>query len=141
MTRRVNLPDVDLVRQAATDVIAAARAEGRRPTVVALAGRLGMSNATFWRHFPDVARDLVAAARSTESPPAGSDAPNRYDRLADDHSRLKQANAELTRDLARAAAAIQRLALDNHELRQQLAATTGVISLADERRIRRPVDS
>jgi uncharacterized membrane-anchored protein YhcB (DUF1043 family) len=60
--------------------------------------------------------------------------------LAADHARLKRVNAELVSDLARASAVIQRLALDNHHLRQQMATTGGAVSLDRERRARRSRD-
>jgi hypothetical protein len=36
------------------EVVAQPRDEGRRPTVLVLARRLGMTNPTFWRHFPQM---------------------------------------------------------------------------------------
>ena len=84
---------------------------------------------------------MVAAARSTDTSAAPRDSPSRYDHLAAEHARLKLLNSQLTSDLDRATAVIQRLALDNERLSQQLAAAAGVVRFEHERRTRRPRDT
>jgi hypothetical protein len=138
VSRRIDLPDEQHVRQAMTEVVAAAREDGMKPTVIALARRLGINHSTFWRHFPDIAQEMVATARAAEPSLATANHPSRYELLTADHARLKRANAELERDLTRATAAIQRLALDNHHLRQQARDAAAVLPLDRERRARRP---
>jgi AcrR family transcriptional regulator len=136
VSRRVDLPDQSLVRQAMAEVIAQARDEGKRPTVLALARRLGISNPTLWRHFPDIARELVDMARVAEPQAAEPAGPSRYQRLREDHASLKRKNAQLRHDLELAKASIQRLALDNQQLRQQLEGAAKVISIDPARRTR-----
>ncbi|MEU7823025.1 hypothetical protein [Catellatospora sp. NPDC049133] len=127
MTRKVNLPSGAEVEQAKTSVLAAARATGTRPTVVALAGRLGMSNPTFWRHFPDIARELAQLGRTgAAQAPDGDVADSRLEELKQHNARLRRANQTLTEQLEFAVASIQRLAIDNHQLRQELETATRV---------------
>jgi AcrR family transcriptional regulator len=120
------------------EVVAQARDEGKRPTVLALARRLGMTNPTFWRHFPDIARDLVDMARAGEPQ---STEPSRYEQLRENHARLRRKNAQLRHDLELAKASIQRLALDRQQLRQQLESAAKVISIDPARHARRHPDA
>lgn len=68
MSRRIDLPDQDRVRQAMSAMIVEATTVGRRPTVVALARKLGLDNATFRRHFPEIVRELREEARPPSQP-------------------------------------------------------------------------
>jgi len=58
MTRKVDLPPEDHVRTVMAGMLADAAAGGPRPTVLALARTLGLANATFWRHYHDIATEL-----------------------------------------------------------------------------------
>lgn len=108
---------------------------GKRLTVLALAREFGLSNSTFRRHFPDVARDIAEASRS--GPPAASTPTSRYDLLIARNAKLKRRNWELHAQLTLAAARIQQITLDNHGLRQQLEAVSGVSRIgAQAHRIR-----
>ena len=64
---RVEVPDENRVLHVRDARIAEAAANGGRATVVELAHRLGLSNTTFWRHYPQVAADLTQHARRTPS--------------------------------------------------------------------------
>lgn len=117
MTRRVPLPSPD---QIAAAIASETERSGRPPAALAVASRLGMSNATFWRHFPRVAQDLADARR---------DANRRAQRVLETDSRphlaatiagLRTENADLQNDIKVAAAEVQRLTLENHDLRTQL---------------------
>ncbi|GAB2994128.1 hypothetical protein GCM10027184_55780 [Saccharothrix stipae] len=132
MSRRVDLPDHDTVRAAMAEVIRTARDDGRKPTVVALAHEIGLNNSTFWRHFPDLASELVAQARDHTIVEQAQ--PGRYDQLAAEHARLKRAHAELQHDHDRAKAVIQRLSLDNHRLRQQIEGAAKIIPIHQKRK-------
>ncbi|MFI9754724.1 hypothetical protein [Streptomyces collinus] len=58
MTRRTDLPSEARVRAALTRLRQTATDTGKRPTVLAAQAReFGLSNTTFRRHFPDIARD------------------------------------------------------------------------------------
>jgi hypothetical protein len=94
-----------------------ARAEtGRTPSVLALAGRLGLANSTFRRNFPDV----VAALAATPRPAATTAAADAFAALQADNARLRRAHRDMAEHLDLAVAAIQRLSIDNDRLRAAL---------------------
>lgn len=123
MSRAVHLPTEAAVQAARGDVCAEAARQGRRPTVTTLARRVGLTNATFWRHFPQLARDLVDDARHPpKSPPVAGDTVTPADRIAN----LTRENRRLTDNLDLAVANIARLTLENHQLRQAVESATNV---------------
>ncbi|MFE0207355.1 hypothetical protein [Streptomyces sp. NPDC058985] len=124
MTRRTDLPSEARVRAALTRLRHTAIDTGKRPTVLALAREFGLSNTTFRRHFPDIARDIAEAART--SAPAADTPTSHYDQLVARNAKLRRRNKELTAHLTLAAARIQQVTLDNQRLKQQLEAATGV---------------
>ena len=128
MTRTIRLPGEDDVHAAKAELVAQAHASGRRPTVIALARRVGLTNPTFWRHFPDVAREIAALGRT---PPATTPTspPHRLLELEQRNADLRRTNQNLTEHLELAVANIQRLTLDNHHLRQELEAAAKVTHL------------
>ena len=63
MTARVQLPSEAQVRQALTELTAQV-GTGPPPTVLALARSLGLANGTFWRHFPEIAREVADQRRT-----------------------------------------------------------------------------
>jgi hypothetical protein len=94
-----------------------ARAEtGRTPSVLALAGRLGLANSTFRRNFPDVVAELAATPR----PAATTAAADAFAALQADNARLRRAHRDMAEHLDLAVAAIQRLSIDNDRLRAAL---------------------
>jgi hypothetical protein len=136
VTRPADIPSPERARQALADYLAACRDNGRRPSVLALATRLGLSNTTFRRHFPDLTKE-VSAARAPE-PRASTEArPSPYDTLVARNAKLRRANRSLTGNLKLAAAQIQRMALDNARLRQALEASTNVTRIDQPDRGRR----
>ncbi|GAA4442553.1 hypothetical protein [Phytohabitans houttuyneae] len=130
MTTRTPLPTTEAVAQAHAAMLAECTAQGTRPTVVELARRLGLTNPTFWRHFPDTARDVAAARRN---PGHGHERPGRLQRLEDENARLRHTNRELTTTLELAESVIQRLTTDNHRLRQELESINRVTRISDRR--------
>jgi hypothetical protein len=124
VTGRVTQPTVDDIQLAIHHLT---EATGKPPTVLALAGQLGLSNTTFRRHFPDIAADLKQRrARDPASPAAAA---SRFDQLQHDNAALRRDNRQLREHLDLAAANIQRLTLENHRLRQQLEATAKVTTM------------
>lgn len=100
-----------------------------RPSVLALAAKFDLSNTTFRRHFPDLAKE-VSAARSRPSPrPTAEMGPSPYEVLAARNAKLRRANRSLTENLQFAAAQIQRLAVDNARLRESLEASGNIIRI------------
>jgi hypothetical protein len=121
VTARVQLPSEAQVRQALTGL--AAQPGAGQPTVLALARSPGLANGTFWRHFPEFAREVAgqrrtAAARhdrttSAQEPPGDSNPPSEL-------ARLRRTNRELTDQIEVAIGHLQRLTLENHALREEL---------------------
>ncbi|MGF0319209.1 hypothetical protein [Nocardia fluminea] len=99
---------------------------GRTPSILALASRVGLSNTTFRRHFPDLCAELRANRRPAGDLAAGTEATEAYDRLHDDNQKLAARNRDLAADLDLAIAHIQRLTLENDQLRRQLHAARTV---------------
>ncbi|MFJ5104866.1 hypothetical protein [Streptomyces sp. NPDC088554] len=133
MSRKVALPSEEQVRQALAECTAEAEATGRQPTVLGLARQLGLANATFWRHFPDIAEEVREAARSHRPAGPGARGADHYGELLKKNAALRRANTELAEHLALAVANIQRLTLENHQLRQELEATAKVTVLPARR--------
>lgn len=126
MTQRVPLPTADDITRA---IDALMNEAGRPPAALAVATRLGMSNATFWRHFPLIARELAdsrrEANRTVRRQVADASATNHRSTIA----RLRVENARLLNEVNLAAAEVQRLTLENHGLRtqrEQLARVTAI---------------
>lgn len=127
MTQRIILPSAATVRQAPAEM--STPDQVRRPTVVALARRLGMSNTTFWRHFPDIAQQVADARRSTPARSPKHASPEEPEAAQQTITRLRDERALLTRDLETAVARIRDLTIENKALRQQLESTAGVATL------------
>lgn len=144
MSRRVTLPTDDDVTAALNALLADAAAQGVRPTVLALASRLGVSNTTFWRRFPDTARQVRAAAGAVADaadPDAGVDtltASGGPDRAGGSGAQrlaaLSRENQQLHEQLELACAHIARLTLTNQGLVEELEAVTSVTPLFLPRR-------
>lgn len=126
MTRTLDLPTAEQARQARDQVVAEARALGKRPSVLALARRFGLTNTTFRRHFPDIARELSEARRTPTPDITTSPDARRYLTLQEQNAKLRQDNATLTEHLELAVANIQRLTLENRQLRKELESATKI---------------
>jgi len=127
MTRPVSLPTETEI----TAVIEALNREdpSRPPAVLAVAARLGLSNATFWRRFPQLAQTLADTRRNALRDRAP--APERRVREVPraELARLRNDKARLENEVRVAAAEVQRLTLENHALRAQLEQVSGLIPL------------
>lgn len=126
MTARVPLPTETRVQEVIEDL--RNREPGHPPTAISVAGALGLTNATFWRHFPALAREVADARheqRGRKRPPTHT--PD--DSAEDDRAtlaRLRTANANLENQLRTAAEHIQHLTLENRNLRDELELVKGV---------------
>ncbi|MFI1949469.1 hypothetical protein [Streptomyces virginiae] len=88
------------------------------------ATKLGLSNTTFRRHFPDLAKE-ISTIRSNPEPTATEERhPSPYEILAARNAKLRRTNRSLTENLRFAAAQIQHLAVDNARLREGLEASS-----------------
>ena len=94
---------------------------------LAEARRLGLTNATFWRHFRDIAADIRHLA-SADTAPAGSGSlrPDRGKELADHNARLRREHDQLADQLEAALGHLRRLTIDNARLRRELEAARGI---------------
>jgi hypothetical protein len=136
MSRAADIPAEHSVDRALERYLAECRDNGRRPSVLALAATLGMSNTTFRRHFPGQARKISEVRREPEpgSRTAANAGPSPYEQLTARNPRLRRANRVLTQNLHLAAAQVQRLALDNARLRGELQSRASVTSIDQARR-------
>ncbi|MEU5289390.1 hypothetical protein AB0G97_36145 [Streptomyces sp. NPDC020755] len=125
-THRRPLPAQADVRAAVGSLIAET---GRPPSVLALATRLGLANTTFRRNYPDICAELAEQA----SPPASARAANAFAKATADNARLRRANRDLAEQLELATAVIQRLSIDNHQLREALHQAREVTALPRRR--------
>jgi hypothetical protein len=71
MSRPTELPSEARVRKELDDLLLRCDERGTAPSVLALARLFAMSNTTFRRHFPDIARRVSDARRSPPTEPAG----------------------------------------------------------------------
>ncbi|MGH3966294.1 MAG: hypothetical protein ACRDZO_27295 [Egibacteraceae bacterium] len=127
MTRQTDLPSTDNVHTAIKHL---SEATGKPPTVLALARHLGLANTTFRRHFPDIAAQLHHQ-RTQPEPSAEPDDVSRFEQLKRQNNELLRDKHELAEHLDLALANIQRLSLENHQLRQHLEALAKVRRLSE----------
>jgi len=131
------IPAAAHVRRVLDQYLTECHDNNTRPSVLALAAKLDLSNTTFRRHFPELAKE-VAAARSNPKRQDTHDKPSPYEILIARNAKLRRTNRTLTDNLRFAAAQIQRLAVDNARLREALETTTNVTRIDRPGRERRP---
>ena len=129
MTTHSSIPTAEQAQRIRDRVIAEAAHAGRRPSVLAAARELGLSNTTFRRRFPDIAQEIgearsTPATRGTTSTESGEQA-----RLVARNAKLRRENQRLRTHLNLAVANIARLTLQGHELHRRLEATSQVTRL------------
>ncbi|HWL76507.1 hypothetical protein [Microbacterium sp.] len=127
MTRAVPLPTETEI----TAVVEALTREdpSRPPAVLAVAARLGLSNATFWRRFPQLAQTLADTRRVALRDRARTPERPVHELPVAELARLRNDKARLVNEVRVAAAEVQRLTLENQALRTQLEQSSGVIPL------------
>jgi len=126
VTRPADIPADARVRRVLDQYLSECHDNGKRPSVLALAIMLGMTNTTFRRHFPQQAKE-ISGARSTPRPrPGAKTQPSSHDVLAARNARLRRANHRLTGNLRLAAAQVQRLGMENARLREALEASSDI---------------
>ncbi|MFF5297890.1 hypothetical protein ACFY5F_00860 [Streptomyces sp. NPDC013161] len=126
MTRAVaDLPEA-LVRKRLSEMLDTCRQTNTRPSVLTLARRLGLTNTTFRRRFPDIAQEIGALRSAPAATPGG---PSEQDRLVARNAKLRRRNRELADDLALAIAQIQHLALTNERLHGALESASKVTNI------------
>ncbi len=123
MARRVDLPSIEQIERAKASMLADAHETGQRATVTALAKLLNLSNATFWRYFPDKAREIAAHGRAERTEPKAT---NKIQQMEEQLAALKRANRDTVAHLQIAVANIQRLTIENQQLRDRLESLSNV---------------
>ncbi|MFI5593716.1 hypothetical protein ACIA5G_52450 [Amycolatopsis sp. NPDC051758] len=124
MTHHAGLPTPDDVQAA----LSAMARDGNQVSVLALAQRLGLANTTFRRNFPNVVAQLAQQAPAAAGPSDRTGHEGARN-LAHANAVLRTQNHDLRRQLNLACAQIQRLALENDQLRELAHATARVTTL------------
>ena len=133
------LPTALQVRQAFTKLVDQAHHDGQRPSVLALARQFGLSNTTFRRHYPEIARELGQIRRAPTTAVTESPAAVEHSRLVARTAELRRAVQELRQDLELAVANIARLTLDNHHLRTELEHARRITNIKNPKRHGYPI--
>jgi transposase-like protein len=106
-----------------------AAATGRRPSVLALARRLGLANTTLRRRFPAVCAELATGPPGTGKAERTAFDNTTMTSLRRENAQLRRDNENLAANLEVAIANIQRLTMQAHDLRQALEHARGVTRL------------
>lgn len=110
--------------------LAQLRTSSNRPvTARALAEHVGLTNSTFWRHFPEIAQSVADERREALRGVSTSRAPATTEPAANAERRLRDENTALRSQLERAVAHIQRLTIENDDLRKQAEQASGIRGL------------
>jgi hypothetical protein len=120
-----------LVRKKLQELLTICEQQRRRPSVLALARQLGMSNTTFRRHYPEIVCE-ISGHRSLPANPVSSTR-SEYDRLVARNAKLRRSNRGLTSQLKLAVAQVQYLALRNAGLQEAVETAAKVTHLGDRR--------
>ncbi|MFE3956053.1 hypothetical protein ACFXPS_17900 [Nocardia sp. NPDC059091] len=132
MNHQVGIPSPEQARRVTDEVLAAAR-----PSVLAVARELGLSNTTFRRHFPELVREIGETRRA---PQVHSDKPSpfavEHARLATRNARLRRENRQLRYQLSVAVTSIRQLTLINHSMKLELEAASNITRIAKPGRAR-----
>ncbi|MGW0908120.1 hypothetical protein [Streptomyces sp. NPDC002853] len=127
-------PPEPLVRKRMEEMITACRDTNRRPSVLAFARSLGMSNTTFRRRYPDLVQEI--SVRRTAPANEAARGPSAQDKLIARNAMLRRRNRALTAALALATAQIQYVTLENARVREALEAREGITQLSSRTRRR-----
>ena len=138
MSRRKPAPDEARVRETLAQMRAEADAGTTRVSVLGLARRLGMSNATFWRNYREIATEIRRAPETAGKPARASQAGNEAE-LADRNASLRQERGALAGQLEAALAHLRRFTMDNARLREELEAARAVSHLDTARATRKGI--
>ena len=128
MTRRIPLPTAETAAHALQDLTRQANVTGRRVSVSGLARHLGLPNTTLRRHYPDVI-DEISAAAPLNQPGRNSHA----EELRQTVNRLRNENRDLRTHLDIAITHIQRLTIENDQLRRQAETASQIRRIPKDR--------
>jgi len=128
VTQPATITEAD-VRAALNALREDAAAVGRRPSVLALARRLGLANTTLRRRFPAICIELATGPAGTGEAAHTAVDNTTVTSLRRENARLRRDNENLAANLEVAIANIQRLTLQAHNLREALEHARGVTRL------------
>lgn len=134
MNPSTGIPSPEQARRARDHVLAQAANEGRQPSVLAVARQLGMSNTTFRRHFPDIAKEIGDARRRPEAGTESETGHSSHEKLVARNAKLRRNNRQLREHLQLAVANIQRLTLQVHRQQKALEAASQVTHISTKKR-------
>lgn len=106
-------------------VLAESAASGRRATITSVEARLGITHATFYRHYPA----LIDWFHTQQANRRSAILRDEIDSTTILLIRLRHDNADLKKLVAVYAEAIRQLTIDNADLRTQLEEISGVTTL------------
>jgi hypothetical protein len=106
-----------------------AAATRRRPSVLALAQRLGLANTTLRRRFPAICIELATSPAAADQAAHTTIDTTSLTGLRQENARLRRDNESLAANLEVAIANIQRLTLQTHNLTEALEHARGVTHL------------
>jgi transposase-like protein len=130
MTPAAGMLPESQVRQAFTKLVEQARRNGHRPSVLALARQLDLSNTTFRRHYPEIVKELAEIRRTPAIECTDSPAATEHARVIARNAKLRRDNHQLRQHLDLAAVNIARLTIDNNQLRRQLEQAQRITNIA-----------
>ncbi len=136
MSHRTPLPGEQEVRDALAQMRTEAADGGAAVSVLGLARRLGISNATFWRNYRGIATEIRQPPAPAAQPAAGGPVA-RDPGVEEQNSRLRRERDQLAGQLQAALAHLRRLTTDNARLRSELEAARGVSRLDTARAARK----
>lgn len=136
MSRRKPAPDEARVRETLAQMRAEADAGTTRVSVLGLARRLGISNATFWRNYREIATE-IRQAPETSGKPTRASKPGNEAKLAGQNASLRRERDALAGQLEAALAHLRRLTTDNARLREELEAARAITHLDTARATRK----
>jgi len=129
MTRQIPLPTAQTVAEALQDLTRQANVTGRRVSVSGLARHLGLPNTTLRRHYPDVIDEMGTAAPLNHPGLRNS----RDEELRQTANRLRNENRDLRTHLDIAITHIQRLSIENDQLRRQAETASQIRRIPKDR--------
>ena len=129
MTRQIPLPTAETVAEALQNLTRQANVTGRRVSVSGLARHLGLPNTTLRRHYPDVIDEMGTAAPLNHPGRRNS----HHEELGQTANRLRNENRDLRTHLDIAITHIQRLSIENDQLRRQAETASQIRRIPKDR--------
>lgn len=134
MTRSRVTSTPQQARRALDEVLTQAGLDGHRPSVLAVARKLGLPNSTVRRIFPDIVQEVGNARRTPKVDSPESPAATEHEKLVARNAKLRRDNQRLSEHLDLAIANVVRLTLTVRQLQGELEAASGVSRISPDPR-------